>query len=295
MRIFSILLLFLLGVTPGLANAQGALEPTAPPAPVMKTLDQVEPRTPISSFGTISAPGSYYLTNDITGRLTIAANDVELDLQGFTITAASNVTLEIPSVSNVRVHNGTIRGSNSVSIGVSGSSTVVLENLRVLDATNNAIQILDHSGLAVVRSVIVDTAGLTGILVANSGPESVEAVIEDNVVRNINTNTTIAREAIRVGHTGTGGLTASVSRNRVFNSRTLGILVSASGAGSTNGVVSENTVYANGGTGLAVIGDFVTMRNVAHANGTNFSLASAPNAAPVSSLASAGPWDNVEQ
>jgi hypothetical protein len=31
-------------------------------APTMKTLDQIEPRTPISAFGTtLTAPGSYYL------------------------------------------------------------------------------------------------------------------------------------------------------------------------------------------------------------------------------------------
>ncbi len=44
-------------------HAQGPLAPPGAPAPTFKTLQQVEPRTPISALPfTISQPGSYYLT-----------------------------------------------------------------------------------------------------------------------------------------------------------------------------------------------------------------------------------------
>ena len=49
--------LFMLAGRDGFA---GSLDPSGPPAPTMKTLTQVEPRTPISSLPyTILAPGSF--------------------------------------------------------------------------------------------------------------------------------------------------------------------------------------------------------------------------------------------
>lgn len=79
------------------AFAQGALTPpVGAPAPVMKSLSQIEPRTPISTLPiTITNSGSYYLTTNLTtstgSGITIFANNVHLDLNGFTIrcTAAS--------------------------------------------------------------------------------------------------------------------------------------------------------------------------------------------------------------
>src|SRR3974390_2750650 len=76
--------------------AQGSLTPPGAPAPTMKSLDQIEARTPISSAPiTIINPGSYYLTTNLTvatgNAISIATNDVTLDLSGWTIssTAAS--------------------------------------------------------------------------------------------------------------------------------------------------------------------------------------------------------------
>ena len=102
------------------AFAQGSLTPPGAPAPTMKTLAQIEPRTPISATPfTISAPGSYYLTTNLTvttgTAILISANGVTLDLNGFTIAStdpsAMGYGIYINSgLRNLAILNGFIQG-----------------------------------------------------------------------------------------------------------------------------------------------------------------------------------------
>jgi hypothetical protein len=102
------------------AFGQGTLTPPGAPAATMKSLAQIEPRTPISSAPfTITNSGSYYLTTNLTvssgNAITIATNGVTLDLGGFTIasTAASATGsgIYLNSASrNITILNGFIQG-----------------------------------------------------------------------------------------------------------------------------------------------------------------------------------------
>src|SRR5690348_6198610 len=104
---------------PGRVCAQGTLTPPGGPAPSMRTLLQIEPRTPISSLPfAISSSGSYYLTTNLTGisgnnGITVSSGNVTIDLGGFTLSGVSgsgdgvNVS---GTVTNVSVFNGTIQG-----------------------------------------------------------------------------------------------------------------------------------------------------------------------------------------
>ncbi|MGZ5545765.1 MAG: hypothetical protein ACXWIU_13930, partial [Limisphaerales bacterium] len=76
-------------------HGQGSLTPPGAPVPTMKTLSQIEPRTPIASGPfTIANSGAYYLTTNVTigggNAISIGANDVWLDLNGFTISSTEN-------------------------------------------------------------------------------------------------------------------------------------------------------------------------------------------------------------
>src|SRR4051812_21725528 len=80
------------------AFAQGSLAPAGAPAPLMKTLDQLEPRTPISSVPyTITNAGSYYLTTNLTATagnngIIVSADHVTIDLNGFMLSGAGGFT-----------------------------------------------------------------------------------------------------------------------------------------------------------------------------------------------------------
>src|SRR5438105_9353803 len=76
------------------AFPQGSLTPPGAPAPTMKSLDQIEARKPLpggTAAITISQPGSYYLTGNLSvasgDGITISVDKVALDLNGFTISS----------------------------------------------------------------------------------------------------------------------------------------------------------------------------------------------------------------
>jgi hypothetical protein len=130
------------GIQANSAFAQGNLTPPAgSPTPTMKTLDQVEPRTPIDAKHTpgdatnmfvITQPGSYYLTTNLvaTGSkngINILTNDVSIDLKGFSIvgngvTNTSGITCPTYS-QNFSVCDGSIRNWGQAGIYLYSSNS----------------------------------------------------------------------------------------------------------------------------------------------------------------------------
>jgi hypothetical protein len=146
--------LFITALAPGVLG-QGALTPPGAPAPTMKTLTQVEPRTPIATlpYG-ITSPGSYYLTTNLTcppgiNGITVAADHVTIDLRGFAIIgagqagpAASAIIAPAPLV-DLNVVNGAITLWSGEVVSASTTRNSKFENLRVNDNGNSALHLGD--------------------------------------------------------------------------------------------------------------------------------------------------------
>jgi hypothetical protein len=190
------------------ARAQGPLTPPGAPGLTMKTLAQVEPRTPIGSAPvTLSRPGSYYLTTNLSDTVTITADNVTLDLMGFTITgpaAGGNaITLSGTGVGkNLLVHNGvvvlpTIDGVGISTIGAGNGVNGRIESLRVSGGrygiyagsgctvrdcqVTGSVTGIRVAGSSIVRECRLE-GNITGLWLAGTG-----AFVEDNIIRG-NTN-----------------------------------------------------------------------------------------------------------
>jgi hypothetical protein len=98
-------------------SSAGPLDPSGTPAPPMKTLQQVEPRTPIDHLPfAITQTGSYYLTGNLTvapldtDGITVNANHVIIDLNGFQLLGAGGTGCPQCTGSGIIVPAGTFYG-----------------------------------------------------------------------------------------------------------------------------------------------------------------------------------------
>ena len=172
-------------------HAQGSLTPPAgPPVASMKTLDQVEARTPVNqttcpgnatSVHVISSSGSYYLTGNVATEtlangLTISASNVTLDLNGFSLirlTGTGGTAVFVGGFKSIRIRNGNIAGGTTQTGGVfspAGWSTGLQSapssgNVCVSDLTVRGVQStgIQTSASGVVERCQVDTCGGAGI------------------------------------------------------------------------------------------------------------------------------------
>lgn len=139
------------GMTALMTWAQGSLTPPGAPAPTMKTLAQVEPRTPITNAPyTITQPGSYYLTKNLGSMshgIVIQTSRVTLDLMGFSLTGD--------------------RGSSDSGIWLAGASNAVVRDIVVRNGMVSGFGhgvLFDYTQNSHMEGLVVSSNSSDGVL-----------------------------------------------------------------------------------------------------------------------------------
>lgn len=239
--------------------AQGSLTPPAgAPAPVMKSLDQIEARTPVNTLAgdatashIITLPGSYYLTGPLTGHsgktgIRIEADNVTLDLNGFTLEAVGGSLIGIQinlSAGQVNIRNGQLRFWPNGGILSTQAVNCAIENLAIRSVGGPGLQL---AAPATLRCVQVRGAVGFGINAKNSVIS--DCVVEDVVAAPGSIATagilteggTVLSSFVR-NISGTGGLTRGIGAGVVRDCTVEGIQTTAGHASGINAAVTDNT------------------------------------------------------
>ncbi len=172
----------LAGATTGAALAGDLAPPAGPVSPTMKDLVDVEPRKRISTTNTpgdadsvfrISESGSYYLGGSVPvfgGRtgIEIAADNVTLDLNGFSIISVDPLSLDgiatsVANLTGIVIRNGSIEsmGGDGIDLRTQGAAYGRIERVVIRLCDGNGIT---ASGNFEITGCHANANGAAGIL-----------------------------------------------------------------------------------------------------------------------------------
>lgn len=282
----------------------GPLDPPASPSP---TLPQVEPRMPISALPfPISASGSYFLTKTLHGTagqaaITIAADDVTIDLNGFALLGdgVAGSAISAGTVTRLTVTNGTIAGWGGMGISAGTATSGRYERLELASNTGGGIE---AGAGSMLLSLIVKMNGGNGIAVTSTLPSGIssvrDSVVEGSVLDNIRIANNVYVENNSINNDAVDGVHVLGSGNRVegnhiVNSGAAGIHADALATGNR---IDGNNVVNGGVSAINIegIGNLI-VRNTVRGGPSEIAIGQGNTKGPTDTQGTPlqNPWANV--
>lgn len=205
----------------------------------------LEGATPIGAAFTITEPGRYVVTSDITYAstvITINADRVDLDLDGHVLTSTSTSlpVIKVQSQSHVRIHSGVLRGGRE-GVNARFSSDTRLDSLQIIDPAGNGVEYWDSSDIS-VRDCVIRDAGAVGIEIDSALSLSTGALI-DNLISAPGTDGIYS-------HNSTG---LRLSGNTIHNAGAAGMSFDSSAFNLLHGNVIETAAREGVRLGLSAV------------------------------------------
>ena len=218
--------------------------------------------TPISSATTISTPGAYNLTTNITGTITITADNVDCDLCNYEIDAGGAANAMSVTGNNVTVHNGTVTGASSEGLLISGTENVLLNTIRALSNTAIGIGLSATNTCCTILNCTA-TGNATGFQDLGSFATRIERSSACNNSSDgfeLVANQLLARD-ICAKENGTDGIQIrgnnfTIRDFQVLNNGNNGLHIeSLTGVSSSNGACERGMILGNGSNGIFLDAD----------------------------------------